>query len=497
LRRAFEWLLEGEDQEKVTLMATCIDRFLEYFGLRQEQQLVHQLVAEALKTRKPSVAGALTLAEYQHELSLGDEEMDNGQLQAAYARFLRLLARIESQSEGNSPSSDSFEHVSILGRLGRCLQISGNLSSAEQIYRRTMVLSDLLLQRDPERQDLLRQRSTLWADLGDVLLSQGQYAEAKQFHKQALQISREIGNQRDQALSQGQLGAIALEEREYPEARMRYQQALSTFHALGELAMEAIVWHQLGLVAQQEQNWPEAEHCYRKCLSLKDQLGDRVGAARTCNNLGKIAESTNRFEEAKGWYQQAVRIAREADPTGGDYAMYLSNLANCLIQEVKKEKLQNVSLQMEEAREHAEQSLAIKQVLGDPGLWYTFSILATIAEMQGRHEERCAYRRKERDAYASFGGNRYQIDRLFGGLFLGFAEALNNLEFRALVEETFPQLEASGLHISGALRRIWAGERDWHTLAENLSNQDALVVRRVLETLGEGLDTTTNECSSE
>jgi hypothetical protein len=56
--------------------------------------------------------------------------------------------------------------------------------------------------------------------------------------------------------------------------------------------------------------------------------------------------------------------------------------------------------------------------------------------------------------------------------------------------ESFPQLEAKGWPISKALRSIWAGERDWHTLAEGLSNNSALLVLRVLETLASPPDAT-------
>ncbi len=33
---------------------------------------------------------------------------------------------------------------------------------------------------------------------------------------------------------------------------------------------------------------------------------------------------------------------------------------------------------------------------------------------------------------------------------------------------------------------MWAGEREWHTLAEGLDSEEALMVRPVLETLEQG-----------
>jgi tetratricopeptide (TPR) repeat protein len=497
LRRTFGWLLESGDLEKVVEIADRIGWFLAIFGLHREQQQVHQRVAEALAVQKRSGAGTLTRAEYLHESSLGEEEQRQGHWKSARTRFQRLLARIESQGEGNPYGPGSFEHITILVKVGRCLNAEGNVFEAEPLYRRAIAISEVLLQHDPENRGLLRLQATLLTDLGDVLRNRGQYAEARKVYEQALQTFHALGEPRGEAVLQGQLGTIALEQEDYPEARKRYQQALQTFHALGEPAEEALGWHQLGILAQLEENWAEAERCYRESLSLRERLGESVGAAQTCNSLGGVARSTHRFGEAKGWFQRAIQLGQQADPTSGEYASYLSNLANCLVQEVQEGTVQEVTLQLEEARRYTEQALAIQQVLQSPELWRTFRNLATIAEIQGRHEVARASRREEREAYASFAGNRYRIDEQFGELFPALVLALDDLEVRVQMEERLSRLEANGWHVSEAIEHIWAGEHDWQALAENLDNQDALFVLRVLETLAEGTDTTTNTSSPE
>jgi tetratricopeptide (TPR) repeat protein len=491
LRRAFGWLLGNGDLEQAAEMAMYIGRFLDYFGLRGEQQRIHQHIADALVARKQPDAGTLPQAAYLHEIHLGEDERRKGHVQAARARILRLLARIESVPSGNPHGHGSFEHVSTLGQLGQCLRDEGNFSEALQMFRRAIALIEVLVQHDTENQARLRQQAILLTYLGNVLFCQGQYAEARKAYEQALQIATRMGYQSNQAGLQGQLGTIALEQGDYPEARMRQQQALQTFHTLGEPAMEAVAWYQLGRVAEEEENWSEAERCYRESLLLFEQLGDRVGIAQSCNQLGVVARFAQRFAEAKGWFRRAVWLDRQADPTSGHHATSLSNLAACLLQEVQVRTVQDASLQLEEARGYAEQALAILQILRYPELWKTFALLTSIAEMQGRHEAAHAYRRKEKDAYISFAGHRYQIDQQFSELFPVLALAQNKLEIRAQIEESFPQIEARGWHISEAIERIWAGERDWQTLVENLDNREALFVLRVLETLGSGADTTT------
>ena len=92
-------------------------------------------------------------------------------------------------------------------------------------------------------------------------------------------------------------------------------------------------------------------------------------------------------------------------------------------------------------------------------------------------------------SYTAFAEHRYEIDQQFGPVLPLFAAAQDDLEIRAQVEEVLPQLEAKGWHIREAFHRIWAGERDWHVLTEDLETNSALLVLRVLEMLA----TSTNE----
>lgn len=48
-----------------------------------------------------------------------------------------------------------------------------------------------------------------------------------------------------------------------------------------------------------------------------------------------------------------------------------------------------------------------------------------------------------------------------------------------------PRDPITSWRITDAVQRIWAGERDWHALAEDLDRNSALLVLRVLETLAE------------
>ena len=106
--------------------------------------------------------------------------------------------------------------------------------------------------------------------------------------------------------------------------------------------------------------------------------------------------------------------------------------------------------------------------------------------MEGHSEEARDYRRREREAYAAFAGNRYHIDQQHGKLITDIAVAAQgDAQVREAVEAKLPQLEEHGWKIAAPTRRIWSGERDWNSLAEGLDKQVALLILRVLETIAQ------------
>ena len=56
-------------------------------------------------------------------------------------------------------------------------------------------------------------------------------------------------------------------------------------------------------------------------------------------------------------------------------------------------------------------------------IWNTLGILADIADLEGRAEDARDYRRRERETFAAFEGNRYHIDQQHGQLIAAIAAA--------------------------------------------------------------------------
>jgi tetratricopeptide (TPR) repeat protein len=192
--------------------------------------------------------------------------------------------------------------------------------------------------------------------------------------------------------------------------------------------------------------------------------------------------------EAEGWYKRALELDEQVQPGSPSNASHLNNLADLLVDEVGAGRAAKTRLA--EAKSYAERALTIRETLdASAPIWSTLSILAKIADLEGQTEEARDYRRRARETFAAFDGNRYHIDRQHGQLIAAVAAAAKgDAEARAEVEARLPRLEEAGWKIAAVTRRIWTGERDWHALAEDLDNQDALLVLGVLETIREADD---------
>ena len=482
LQRALDLLIESGNLEAASDMTGRIARFLKIFGLGRERDELLRRVTEVVAARTQA-GEMLTEAEWLHESDLGESEYDSGNIQAALDRFTALLSRIEAQPEGTELGKGSYVHCVALYWLARCLGADGQPIAAERRLQDALAIIDALLQQHPDEQYYMRQRGVILAERGDVLRAQGRYREAQKAYEERLKINEQLGNLRSQAVALTQLGTLALMQRNYAEAQLRYRTALDLFHRLGEPEMEAIVWHQQGTLAEVQEDWLHAEHYYRESLAIEDRLGNEAGAALTCNQLAMVTERAGRPAEAEGWCKRALELDERILPGSPSHARDLNTLARLLLNEVQAGRAPLERLA--EARDYAERALAIRETFdASSEIWVTLNILADIADKEGLGPAARNYRRREREAFAAFAGNRYFIDREHRSLIADVVTAANgDMQARGKVETVLPQLEVDGWHIATAIQRIWAGERDWHLLAEEMDSQSALVTLRVLETL--------------
>jgi tetratricopeptide (TPR) repeat protein len=329
--------------------------------------------------------------------------------------------------------------------------------------------------------------------LGDSLTSQGHFVDAQKAYEDGLEVTKKVNNLRGQGVTLAQLGKLALHQRNYVLAQQRYKEAIQLFQPLGEKIIEATCYHQLGVISERQRHWSSADQYYRQSLVLREHLNDETGAAQTCNQLAVVAYSDGRPIEAESWFQRALKYAHVLPDLG---ATVLNNLATFLKNEIQAGRQPRERLI--DARILAQQALKITETIeaSTEVVWNTPLTLAQIAELDGSVEEARTYSRRARETFAQFAGNRWHIDQQHGRLITDIANTvLGNQQARTSIEHALPHFEKNGWQIAEATRRIWAGERDWHSLCQNSDLNSALLVLRVLEEIEKGVKTPNSDDS--
>lgn len=463
-------------------LANSLFWFLDLFGLRYERDRLHQWIERAMN--QLPMHHELTSTEYLYIKQLGEKEYLQGDTQIAQAHFAYLHSRMQSLPEGDELGRGSNHHCSIMIWLARCLREESHLAEAENCLYEVSTFCTALMKQSPNDEALSEMYDTILSELGNVFMLQGKYEQAKAIYEKSLKRNEEAGDLHAQASTQDELGKLASMQRNYSQARSHFQAFVKLARLLKEPLMEAQAWSQLGVVAHEQEQWHGAEYYQRRSLTISERLGNIEGMIGSYNNLALLAEESGRPSEAKIWYQRALRLSESTRADHPNHALILNNFAVFLLR--KAQKGQPSMANLAEIQEYATKALAIYEKFNrQEETWRPLEVLITLAEMEGQVDLARHYRRRQHEAYAFFLGNRTLVNQYYGRLATEIAAAARGDALaRAFVSMTLPRFESSGWQLSMAVQRLWNGERNWHSLVEDLhDNRSALLILLTLESL--------------
>ncbi|KAL9989032.1 hypothetical protein ACROYT_G003540 [Oculina patagonica] len=151
--------------------------------------------------------------------------------------------------------------------------------------------------------------------MGEVHHARGSYEEARRYYEKALEISKEIGNEIEQAASYNNLGVLS-------------------HNCLGKLD-DALVLHE-------------------KALEIRKRLRYRKAEGMSYNNIGGVFEARGEYQKALKYYEKSLAVSKE----------------------IKDRRLEGINLyfigkvygilgQYKKAIEHQERALEIKSEIGE------------------------------------------------------------------------------------------------------------------------------------
>ncbi|MBD2341162.1 CHAT domain-containing protein [Calothrix sp. FACHB-156] len=429
-----------------------VNLFLGIFGLNRDRTRLNQRIAQLT-----GEVGSDTW--FLIRKSSGEQLFNAGRYQQAAQVFSAILAEL-----GEQPS---YKRCITLGSLGRCLRLQRQTAQAAEIYRQGLAVAQQLEQSDGVKNLM----GTLQTELADALRDMGDYGEARIAYEAGLAIDKELENLSGAAVSNTQLGTLAMLQGNLSDAEQRFLEALTTFQQLNEPALEATAWHQLGRVYEEGKQWDAAEDAYRTSAQIKESLGNLADAASTWQQLGNLNLFVGKLGEAEAWVRKALKQYQQLEDQASR-SQILSNLANLL---------QNQPHRLSEARQLAEEALAIRKTL-DPAaaeIWKTYENLAMIADKQGDTTQAKEYCRQARQAKVAFPGRQYELGQ-YGQFIARVVAAVNDAEIREQLEAEMENLAEDRQNLVAAIRHILAGERDENILCEPLDSQEFMIIYAIL-----------------
>jgi adenylate cyclase len=153
-----------------------------------------------------------------------------------------------------------------------------------------------------------------WQKLGICLHGQGDRKAARVKFTQGLKLARMAGFPNVEAACLRGLGHVCRALDELIEAEDRYLQALNASREAGQepdLSQEAWTLGHLGEVSARLGNSATAEARYRQALATFSKIGDRRGAAVVRLAWGRLCWRQADFEQANSYLNQAYAVVRE------------------------------------------------------------------------------------------------------------------------------------------------------------------------------------------
>jgi signal transduction histidine kinase/predicted negative regulator of RcsB-dependent stress response len=182
--------------------------------------------------------------------------------------------------------------------------------SAETKPSECIEQSAKLLEYAVEKKDRLLEAKCL-QNLAVAFYSLCDYKQSLSNINKALEIFKELNDEKGIATSLNNKGRVFIEIGKYEEALENQLESLKLLERLGDKKGVSKLYNNIGLIYWYCENYNEALEYHTKSLNIKKELNDRRGIAKTFNNLGNVYKYIERPADAISSYKKALKINEE------------------------------------------------------------------------------------------------------------------------------------------------------------------------------------------
>ncbi|QMS89780.1 tetratricopeptide repeat protein [Nostoc edaphicum CCNP1411] len=249
----------------------------------------------------------------------------------------------------------------------------------------------------------------------------GAKQKALEFYNQALPLYRAVGDRAGEATTLNNIGKVYDNLGEKQKALEFYNQALPLRRAVGDRADEATTLNNIGTVYNALGEKQKALEFYNQALPLYRAVGDREGVATTLNNIGTVYSALGEKQKALEFYNQALPLYRAVGDREG-VATTLNNIGQFYDNLGEKQK----------ALEFYNQALPLYRAVGDrAGVANTLNNIGAVYNALGEKQKALEFYNQALPLYSAVGDRAGEATTLnnIGTLYSDLGEKQKALEF--------------------------------------------------------------------
>jgi predicted ATPase len=157
----------------------------------------------------------------------------------------------------------------------------------------------------------LRGEAVILKDLGTIADNYADYPLAKSYDSQSLELARQVGDRMTECRTLNNLGLVAQREGDIPLAKSYYEQGLSIMKQIGYRKAEGILIQNIGVLYAEKGEYIPALDYFEQARRISQEVGDRYSEARLLTNMGCAAAEQGDFLRAQSYFECGLRLWRE------------------------------------------------------------------------------------------------------------------------------------------------------------------------------------------
>ena len=246
-----------------------------------------------------------------------------GQYYEAINDYAQAEGEIERAWETVQNRGELILEVRCLNKLGWIAwKNGGNYAQAELHYRQAIDLLDGWAHYDGEEAHALIDTLN---SLGTLYRQQGDWTQAEARYQQALEMSRQSKNRREEARTLDNLGSLAYHQRQFDQALTHHQAALRLFRMIGDRSGAGDALHNLVLVFQERGEYRTTLENLAAVEEIRRSTGNRWEIVNVCMEFGILYHELGDLAQAEAHLQRGLQVAQQINDLEGR-AYLLSNL---------------------------------------------------------------------------------------------------------------------------------------------------------------------------